>query len=124
MSSVDPERENPARPPGVFATTHWSVVSAAGQDQGERAQTALAKLCETYRAPVLAYSRGLGFSPEDAEDLTQSFFALFIRTNVPSRVEHREGVKFRSFLLRCFKNFLANERERNQARKRGGGRGT
>src|SRR6266404_1612121 len=103
MSNAEQDQPQPIQSAGIFATTHWSVVLAAGQNQDERAHTALNKLCETYRAPILAFSRSLGLGLEDAEDLTQSFFAHFIRTDVSGKVERRQGVKFRSFLLRCFK---------------------
>src|ERR1035441_9361596 len=55
----------------VFVTTHWSVVVSAGQSDSTRAQTALAKLCETYWYPLYAFVRRRGYSPEDAQDLTQ-----------------------------------------------------
>src|SRR5437867_2850384 len=109
---------------GLFATTHWSVVLRAGQTQQTQAHDALATLCETYRPPILSYARGLGLAPADAEDVTQSFFLHFLKDNLAGKVERRTGVKFRSYLLRCFKNFLADERDRLSAKKRGGGQPT
>jgi DNA-directed RNA polymerase specialized sigma24 family protein len=106
--------------PGVFATTHWSVVLLAGQKQSAQSQEALARLCETYRSPILSFAQGLSFSHADAEDLTQGFFAHFLKNNLAGKAERRDGIKFRTFLLRCFKNFLADERDRATAKKRGG----
>lgn len=92
----------------------------AGQVSSPQSDLALAKLCEVYRSPILSFARGLSFSYADAEDLTQGFFAHFLKNNVAGKAERREGIKFRTFLLRCFKNFLADERNRAGTKKRGG----
>lgn len=105
----------------IFPTTHWSVVLRAGESHSPHSQEALARLCETYRPPVFAYAKGLGLAHADAEDATQDFFVHFLTKNLAGKIEPRAGVKFRSFLLRCFKNFLADERDRLKALKRGGG---
>jgi len=110
----------PVRPPALFATTHWSVVLLAGRDQNEPAQAALVTLCETYRPPILSFARSLGFPHADAEDRTQGFFLHFLKNNLAGKIERRTSVKFRTFLLRCFKNFLADEHARRAAKKRGG----
>jgi RNA polymerase sigma factor (sigma-70 family) len=116
-----PEGHHPAaRPPALFATTHWSVVLLAGCDQDELAPAALVTLCEAYRPPILSFARGLGFSHADAEDRTQGFFLHFLKNNLAGKIERRNGVKFRTFLLHCFKNFLADEHARISAKKRGG----
>lgn len=88
---------------------------------GAGAREALAQLCSTYWYPIYAFVRRLGSSPHDAEDLTQEFFHRFLERNALTNV-HPAGGKFRSFLLACLKNFLANERERARAQRRGGGR--
>src|SRR5437762_5756544 len=93
----------PVRPPALFATTHWSVVLLAGGDQNEPAQAALVTLCEAYRPPILSFACGLGFSHADAEDRTQGFFLHFLKNNLAGKIERRKSVKFRTFLLRCFK---------------------
>ena len=108
----------------LFPSTHWSVVLRAGDDANPLSHDALSRLCETYRQPVLAYVRRLGINPADAEDFTQGFFVHFLRRGLAGRVEPRAGVKFRSFLLRCLKNFLADERDRANALKRGAGLAT
>jgi len=77
-------------------------------------------LCKTYWYPIYAFIRRQGKAPHEAEDLTQEFFHRFLERNAIQRVQPAAG-KFRSFLLACLKNFLANERERAQAQRRGGG---
>jgi RNA polymerase sigma factor (sigma-70 family) len=106
--------------PTHFATTHWSVVKAAGaQDLPGRAQ-ALEKLCRAYWYPLYAYVRRRGFGPEDAQDLTQEFFTRLLKKNYPGQADPAKG-KFRSFLLLTLSHFLADEFDRATARKRGGG---
>src|SRR2546422_6781863 len=103
-----------------FQTTHWTVVLAARGGDGRSAQEALASLCSTYWYPLYAFIRRRGSSPHEAEDLTQEFFYRFLERHALESVQPTAG-KFRSFLLTCLKNFLANERERAQAQRRGGG---
>src|SRR2546427_2412443 len=104
-----------------FATTHWSVILAAGRDSSPDARDALEKLCRTYWYPLYVYVRRRGRSPEDAQDLTQQFFAEFLEKNSLSRANPERG-RFRTFLLTSLKNFLSHEWERSQAAKRGGGK--
>jgi DNA-directed RNA polymerase specialized sigma24 family protein len=104
----------------AFHNTHWSVVLAARDQKGTAAQAALASLCSAYWYPLYAFVRCRGFGPHDAEDLTQEFFYRFLERNSLLNVSPAAG-KFRSFLLACLKHFLANERERAQAQRRGGG---
>lgn len=103
-----------------FATTHWSVVAQAALTDVPEAADALAKLCETYWPPIYSFVRRRGYSPADAQDLTQSFFAFFLRTKAYARTDRLHG-KFRAFLLASVKNFLSDNWDRNQAIKRGGG---
>ncbi|MBI2929153.1 MAG: RNA polymerase sigma factor [Verrucomicrobia bacterium] len=103
-----------------FTTTHWSVVLAAGQPDSPQAQAALETLCRTYWYPLYAYVRRRGHGPEDAQDLTQEFFAQLLRKNYPARAERAKG-RFRTFLLHTLSQFLADQRERATALKRGGG---
>ena len=105
---------------GAFHTTHWSVVLAARDQDRPDAAEALASLCSTYWYPLYAFIRRRGSSPHEAEDLTQEFFYRFLERHALESVQPTAG-KFRSFLLTCLKNFLANERERAQAQRRGGG---
>ena len=103
-----------------FASTHWSIVAQSAQTDVPEAANALAQLCETYWPPIYSFIRRRGYAPSDAEDLTQSFFAYFLRTKAYSRTDRLHG-KFRSFLLASVKNFLADNWDREQAIRRGGG---
>ena len=104
---------------GVFATTHWSVVLEA-QGDSPAAQEALEKLCRTYWRPLYAFVRRQGIGSEEAEDLTQGFFALFLERRDLSSVRKEKG-RLRSYLLASVKNFVADERRRAMAIKRGKG---
>ena len=103
-----------------FTTTHWSVVLAAGRSDSAQATEALEKLCRTYWYPLYAYIRRHGYGPEDAQDLAQDFFAQLLRKNYPARADRAKG-RFRTFLLHALNQFLADQRERAAALKRGGG---
>jgi len=102
-----------------FATTHWSIIAQSALTNAPEAENALAKLCETYWPPIYSFIRRRGYSPADAQDLTQSFFAFFLRTKAYARTDRLHG-KFRSFLLASVKNFLSDNWDREQAVKRGG----
>lgn len=106
---------------GVFATTHWSVVLAAGDPASPKAGAALETLCRTYWYPLYAYLRRSGHRPEDAEDLVQGFFVHLLRLELLHSVQ-RKGGRFRSFLLTTLKHFLSDEKAKAAAQKRGGGR--
>jgi RNA polymerase sigma-70 factor (ECF subfamily) len=103
-----------------FHTTHWTVVLAAQDGDGTAASQALAELCAAYWYPLYAFIRRQGSSPHEAEDLTQEFFRRFLERRALETVRPDAG-KFRSFLLACLKNVLANERLRAQTQRRGGG---
>jgi len=104
----------------AFATTHWSVVLLAGQEDTPEAASALERLCRIYWYPLYAYARRQGYTPPDGEDLTQQFFAGFLEKKYFGLANPDRG-RFRSFLLASFKHFLANEYHRSHAAKRGGG---
>ncbi len=106
---------------GRFATTHWSVVLAAGQPDSARYQQALEVLCRTYWFPLYAYLRRQGYNAQKAEDHIQAFFASLLEKRGLRLADPKRG-RFRSFLLTALKHFLANERAHAQAQKRGGGR--
>lgn len=105
---------------GRFLTTHWSVVLAA-QGQSPMAQEALEKLCRSYWRPIYCFLRGQGCSPEEAEDVTQGFFARFLERRDLDRVRREKG-RLRSYLLVSIRHFLAKERHLAIAQKRGEGR--
>jgi RNA polymerase sigma factor (sigma-70 family) len=104
-----------------FPTTLWTVVLHAGRDESAQAQAALAQLCQAYWYPLYSFVRRQGYSPHDAEDLTQAFFAQLLEKRGLKRVDPEQG-RFRTFLLASLKNFLANDWDRAHALKRGGGR--
>src|SRR6266567_2858083 len=105
----------------IFATTHWSVILAAKEGDSPSVQEALEKLCRTYWYPVYAYLRRRGCGEQDAQDLTQGFFAQLLERRSIQSVEREKG-KFRSFLLASLNYYVADERDRANAQKRGGGR--
>jgi len=105
----------------AFVTTHWSVVLTAGRRDTTRAEDALAKLCQTYWHPLYAYVRRRGHSPEDAQDLTQEFFARLLEHNAIATVSPEKG-RFRSFLLASMNHFLSDEWDKARAQKRGAGK--
>ena len=117
--SAPTSNSNRIKADAVFGTTRWSVVLAAGLSSSAESRQALAKLCRTYWYPLYAYVRRRGHGPEDAEDLTQGFFANLLEKKALRGVEP-DIVKFRSFLLALMKNFLANDWDRKHAAKRGG----
>jgi RNA polymerase sigma-70 factor (ECF subfamily) len=104
-----------------FATTHWSVVLAAGNQSSPDYTRALSTLCRTYWYPLYVYLRRWGCDREQAEDYTQGFFAGLLERQGIGKADPKQG-KFRSFLLASLKNFLADEWDRSQAQKRGGER--
>jgi RNA polymerase sigma-70 factor (ECF subfamily) len=115
-----PNPETPPAPAGCFVTTHWSVVVTAGHSDTQRAQAAIEKLCRAYWFPLYAYVRRRGHSVEDAQDLTQEFFARVLEHNWLARADQAKG-RFRTFLLTAMERFLANEWDKMRALKRGGG---
>ena len=106
---------------GVFATTHWSVIAAAADTESPQAQEALADLCRAYWYPIYAHIRSRGYNPHDAQDLTQGLFLRLLQKDFLMRVKPQKG-RFRSYLLGAVKHFLADESERKNAQKRGGGK--
>jgi len=112
------EHENLTRR-AEFATTHWSVVLAARDAQSDGAPAALETLCRTYWYPLYAFVRRQGYEPQDAQDLTQAYFAHLLSHDFLRNVSSEKG-RFRSFLLTCLKRFLTNEWQKHHTRKRGG----
>jgi RNA polymerase sigma factor (sigma-70 family) len=107
-------------PRPLFLTTHWSVVLTAKDKTAPGCSQALETLCRTYWYPLYAFIRGSGYSPHDAQDLTQGFFARLLAKDYLRVVDPEKG-RFRTFLKMALKRFLTHEWERNRAEKRGGG---
>jgi hypothetical protein len=103
----------------AFTTTHWSVVLTA-QHESPAAEAALEKLCRGYWRPIYSFLRRQGAGREDAEDLTQAFFALLLERRGFDAVRQEKG-RLRCYLLASLKHFLANERRRATRAKRGKG---
>ncbi len=104
-----------------FATTHWSVVIAAADGDSPQATEALQRLCQRYWPPIYTFIRRRGHGPDEAEDLTQEFFACFLERDGFSSANAAKG-KLRTLLLTAVSRFLINEWERARTQKRGGGR--
>jgi RNA polymerase sigma-70 factor (ECF subfamily) len=102
-----------------FHTTRWTLVMASARDQSEAGRAAFAALCQIYWYPLYAFARRRGYSPTDAQDVTQGFFLHIIEHEAFSGVDRLKG-KFRSFLLACFQNYLSAETHRTHRLKRGG----
>lgn len=121
MTSTDTsQQETPAPPAESFPETRWSLVLRGGRSDTPQARNALEELCLAYWPPIYAFVRRAGHRPHDAEDLTQAFFARLLEKNWLAAADRSRG-RFRSFLLTALKHFLANEWDRAQAEKRGGG---
>src|SRR5262245_40912794 len=105
----------------AFHTTHWSLIVAAGREGGERAQAALADLCQAYWYPLYAFLRRHGHSADDAADLTQEFFATLLEKGYLADADPQRG-RFRTFLLTAVARFVGKQQEKAAAQKRGGGR--
>jgi len=103
----------------LFHTTRWSIVLQAS-GSGQDARAALESLCRAYRTPVLAFIRSRGYRNDIAEDLTQSFFALFLEREDYAAADPARG-RFRAYLLTAIRHFLANSTEAANTAKRGGG---
>jgi DNA-directed RNA polymerase specialized sigma24 family protein len=112
--------ETSSAPRDVFVTTRWTMVLSAGRKSSPHSERALGELCQTYWYPLYAYIRRQGRTKEDAEDLVQAFFTRFLEKNYLEGLAAERG-KFRAFLLAALKHFLANEWDKSQAQKRGGG---
>jgi DNA-directed RNA polymerase specialized sigma24 family protein len=119
MTSGSAEERPSAHTAAQFATTHWSVVLAAGDSASPESVASLERLCRTYWYPLYAFVRRKGYDPEDAKDLTQAFFERFLEKHFLKQVAPERG-RFRTFLLTAVTHFLANEWDRVKAAKRGG----
>jgi RNA polymerase sigma-70 factor (ECF subfamily) len=104
-----------------FATTHWSLVLAAGDQKNSDASDALARLCESYWYPIYVFVRRQVDDVHEAQDFTQAFFARLLEQRLFEAADPDRG-RFRAFLLTACKRFLINEWHKDHAAKRGGGR--
>ncbi len=108
-----------AIPNDRFATTRWSIVLAASCEKTSESDSALETLCQLYWYPLYAYVRRQGYQAAEAQDAVQEFFTRVLEKEYLAAADQQRG-RFRSFLLTVFKRFLANEKKRDGAQKRGG----
>ena len=108
--------------PGAFITTRWNLIlSGADSRNGDREiREALAELCRIYWRPIFFFIARRGYSPQDAEDLTQDFFVHILKGDWLQKADPARG-RFRSLLLKSLQNFLNDALDRSNSRKRGGG---
>jgi hypothetical protein len=106
----------------LFVSTRWTIVLKAGDSAttSAHALSALSELCQVYWRPLYVFLRKQGYGCDDAQDLTQGFFAHLIENRGYANADREKG-RFRSFLLSALKNFIADARDREHALKRGGG---
>ena len=105
-----------------FASTRWTVVYQAANSKAssQEALRALSELCQIYWRPIYLFLRRQGYAFDEAEDLTQGFFAHLIENRTYARASPEKG-RFRAFLLGALKYFIADAHKRERAQKRGGG---
>jgi RNA polymerase sigma factor (sigma-70 family) len=101
-----------------FHTTRWTLVMVSAQSQAADGKAALSELCRIYWYPLYSFVRRRGYSPHDAQDLTQGFFLHLLEHRALTQVDRLKG-KFRSFLLASLQNYLSNEAQRARSLKRG-----
>ncbi len=123
MRAVNSNLEPCSDLPREFSTTRWSLIlltSNASQTDEKKSRRALTQLCRTYWRPIFLFTCRRGFSEEDAQDLTQDFFAKILEKEWFSRADRKRG-RFRSLLLKSLQNFLSDAKTKRQAMKRGRG---
>ena len=103
-----------------FQTTQWTLVLQASSADGEVRQQAMSELVNQNWYPLYSFLRHSGKSSEQAEDLLQGFFVRVIEKNVLAGIRPHQRSRFRSFLLACLKNFVANESKHERASIRQG----
>jgi DNA-directed RNA polymerase specialized sigma24 family protein len=116
---LKPNHDSPAGEGGQFRTTRWSAVLLSAETEAPGSQKALAELCRIYWHPIFAFVRSRGWSPEDAQDLTQGFFLHLLSHKALRQVSPLKG-KFRSFLVASLQNYLSDAADSARCVKRGG----
>src|SRR5262245_8867379 len=120
LARPDDSNGSGTRERGVFASTHWSVVVSAGATTTAESLEALDRLCAQYWQPLYYFVRRRGYNEQDAQDLTQGFFARLLEKHSIGAADRERG-RFRTFLLAALENYLANEWDRANRQKRGRG---
>ena len=106
--------------PVQFEPTHWSLILRARAEDTLQRGVALEELCHAYWYPLYAFLRRSGRGVEDAQDLTQDFFARLLDGALLSSADPSRG-KFRTLLLAALRNLDVNAWRAARAAKRGGG---
>src|SRR5215216_45532 len=119
MTPETPQNATGSSRPEAFQMTSWTLVMEAAAPGTKESLSALSKICKVSWYPIYAFIRRLGYSPTDAEDLTQGFFEHVLQNKVLAHADKERG-RFRSFLLGSLKNFVSNEERKYRAEKRGG----
>jgi DNA-directed RNA polymerase specialized sigma24 family protein len=109
--------------PQYFCTTQWTMVFSARDPANSGNSAALENLCRVYWPPLYTFARRKGCSPDDSQDMVQGFFARILEKDYLQAVDRSKG-KFRTFLLCAFSNFLHDEWDKENRKKRGGGTST
>jgi hypothetical protein len=106
---------------GGFPATRLSVLEGVRSANGEERQRALDRLCEAYWRPVYQYVRLCwNYEVEDAQDLTQGFFAELLERQLLSPFDPAKS-RLRTFRRLCVDSFVINEDKATRRQKRGGG---
>ena len=104
----------------AFRSTHWSLIFKAGDSLSPDSNGALEELCHRYWYPLYSFARRRGQNAHDAQDITQGFFAKLLEKGYVKAADPNKG-RFRTFMLTAFKAYSANEWDKTQTQKRGGG---
>lgn len=104
----------------AFPDTRWTLILEAATSQTADGLAALDQLCRRYWTPLNTYARMRGYSPTDADDITQAFFAGLLENKTHTKAMPERG-RFRTFLLHAMQNFIANGHRDAVRLKRGGG---
>lgn len=92
----------------------------AGGEVSQEVNAALNELCRAYWRPTYAEIRRRGHAADDAQDLTQEFFARMLRRDAFGKADREKG-RFRTYLLGSLDYFLVDNWRGKNAIKRGGG---
>jgi len=104
----------------AFPDTRWTLIFEAACTQTAEGLSALDQLCRRYWEPLNSYARCRGYSPADADDITQAFFSRLLENKMHAKATPERG-RFRTFLLMMMQSFIANDLRAATRQKRGGG---
>jgi RNA polymerase sigma factor (sigma-70 family) len=112
--------DHPTQPGDKFPVTRLSVIDAARSGDADERSRALETLFAAYWKPVYKYVRLRWNRPaEDAQDLTQGFFAELLERNLLAKYSPQKS-RLRTYLRLCVDSFVMNEDKATRRQKRGG----